>query len=161
MFRIKRFTKFAKRAVSAFLYIGCITFVIHRGYMCFSKYLSKPEGVEIAYDFIGDTLFPSFTFCSNNWNPMPPHRYNEKVMKDCNLTLAKYAYFGHYIGNGRPVVPIVLTQKLFKTQLGLVSMNWTFGVLCYVLFHCSGVPLSTVGLQGAYINTSVHPLYNT
>ena len=33
---------------------------------------------------------------------MSPHRYNEKVLKDCNLTLAKYAYFGHYIGNGGP-----------------------------------------------------------
>ena len=32
-------------------------------------------------------------------------------------------------------------------------------MLCYVVFQCSGVPLSTVGLQGALSNTSVHPLF--
>ena len=81
-------------------YVGCISFVIHRGYKCIGKYLSKPEGVEMSYNFIGDLMFPSFTFCSHNWNPLPPNRYNEKALKDCNLTLSEYAFFGRYIGNG-------------------------------------------------------------
>ena len=82
-------------------YVGCITFVVHRGYKCIGKYLSKPEGVEMSYQFIGDLRFPSFTFCSHNWNPHPPLRYNEELLKKCNfMRYQEYAYEGKYIGNG-------------------------------------------------------------
>jgi len=64
--------------------------------MCVSKYLSKPEGIEILYETITKSRFPSFTFCSNNWNKLPPNRYNQEVLKNCNLTQNDYGIGGKY-----------------------------------------------------------------
>ena len=101
MYRTCYFKLYFKRFVVITFYVGCITFVIHRGYKCFGKYLSKPEGVEMSYDFIGNSLFPSFTFCSHNWNDNSPHRYNKAALKTCNISNYKeYAYEGRYIGSG-------------------------------------------------------------
>lgn len=55
----------AANTFSVVLFIGCATFVSHRGYECFKKYLAEPEAVDMAYKFIGseENSFPSFTFC--------------------------------------------------------------------------------------------------
>ena len=101
MYRAWHCKQILRRIVVLIFYVGCITFVVHRGYKCIGKYLSKPEGVEMSYRFIGDLKFPSFTFCSHNWNPLPPLRYNEDFLKECNFTgYHEYAYEGKYIGSG-------------------------------------------------------------
>ena len=115
MYRACHCKQFLKRTVVLMFYIGCITFVIHRGYKCIAKYLSKPEGVEMSYQFIGDMRFPSFTFCSHNWNKYPPNYYNEEVLNECNYTSFQvYAYEGKYVGNGTTdcTDPKILQQRV-------------------------------------------------
>ena len=47
------------------LFLLCATFVIHRGYECFKKYMDAPESIDLSYKFTGsdEIPFPSFTFC--------------------------------------------------------------------------------------------------
>ena len=115
MYQMWHCKKALRRIILLIFYVGCFTFVIHRGYKCIGKYSSKPVGVEMSYDFIGDLRFPSFTFCSNNWrNDLSPYKYNQEVLKDCNLSQAQYAFEGTFIGSGSPncTDPKLLQQKV-------------------------------------------------
>ena len=62
-------------------FLGCLTFVSHRGLTCFRKFISKPEGVDISYHFSGREPFPSFTFC----HPLP-----ERIVNECNISSTDY-----------------------------------------------------------------------
>ena len=100
MCKVCIFEKFLYRTISACLYVGCLAFVINRGYNCFAKYLSKPEGISESYHNIGDLPFPSFTFCPNNGNNHPPRFYNNYVTKKCNIDYHDYVQKSKYVGSG-------------------------------------------------------------
>ena len=74
-------------------FVGCLTFVGHRGYKCFSKYFQKPKGINIEKHFARDYIFPTVTFCYNS------NLYNPEITERCNVKV--YDYTSHvWIGNG-------------------------------------------------------------
>ena len=84
------------RMFSLVLFLGCASFVIHRGYACFLKYLEKPQAIDVAFKSSAsqDAFFPSITFCS--WNkPL-----KENILKECNLTRDDYLEKNIWVGQG-------------------------------------------------------------
>ena len=68
---------------STVLFLGCAIFVATRGYICFEKFLSKPEKVDISFKFTGTQKFPSISICTQRW-------FNEDVLNECQLSEANY-----------------------------------------------------------------------
>ena len=66
---------------SASLFIGCLIFVLIRGYKCSMKYLNKPEGLDMSFEFSGALPFPSITFCPLGGTGVHPKTYDTKVLK--------------------------------------------------------------------------------
>ena len=84
------------RMFSLILFLGCASFVAHRGYCCFQKYLGKPEAIDVAFKSSASqaAFFPSITFCS--WNkPL-----KENILKGCNLTSVDYLEKNVWVGQG-------------------------------------------------------------
>ena len=83
------------RIFSLILFLGCASFVTHRGYGCFLKYLEKPEAVDVAFKSSAsqDAFFPLITFCS--WKPL-----KENILKECNLTSEDYLENNVWVGQG-------------------------------------------------------------
>ena len=74
------------RMFSLVLFLGCASFVAHRGYACFLKYLEKPEAIDVAFKSSAsqNAFFPLITFCS--WEkPL-----KENILKGCNLNSEDY-----------------------------------------------------------------------
>ena len=80
---------------SLILFLGCTSFVIHRGYNCLQKYLEKPEAIDVAFKSSGSQIFPSITFCS--WYNKP---LKENILKGCNLTSKDYLEKNIWVGQG-------------------------------------------------------------
>ena len=81
---------------SLVLFLGCASFVTHRGYACFLKYLEKPEAIDVAFKSSASQVafFPLITFCS--WNkPL-----KENILKECNLTAEDYFKKNMWVGQG-------------------------------------------------------------
>ena len=55
--------EFVSLTITIVLFLVCGTFVTHRGYECFKKYLNEPEAVDIYYKFTGEVPFPSLSIC--------------------------------------------------------------------------------------------------
>ena len=63
-----RYATFIITSFRIIIFLSCTTFVIHRGYECFKKYMDKPEAIDLTYKFTGsdEIPFPSLTFCPYN-----------------------------------------------------------------------------------------------
>lgn len=81
------------KVLQLIIFLSCLTFVVHRGYKCFQKYLAKPEGADINFHFAGKQPFPSFTFCKH---------LSSDVLRKCNLTSIQYDVKGIWTGHGSP-----------------------------------------------------------
>ena len=68
---------------STVLFLGCAIFVASRGYICFEKFLGKPEKVDISFKFTGTQKFPSISICTKQF-------FNEDVFDECQLSVADY-----------------------------------------------------------------------
>ena len=68
---------------STVLFFGCAIFVASRGYICFEKFLGKPEKVDISFKFTGTQKFPSISICTKQF-------FNEDVFDECQLSVANY-----------------------------------------------------------------------
>ena len=68
---------------STVLFLGCAIFVASRGYICFEKFLGKPEKVDISFKFTGTQKFPSISICTQQF-------FNEDVFNECQLSVANY-----------------------------------------------------------------------
>ena len=68
---------------STVLFLGCAIFVASRGYICFEKFLGKPEKVDISFKFTGTQKFPSISICTKQF-------LNENVFDECQLSVANY-----------------------------------------------------------------------
>ena len=68
---------------STVLFLGCAIFVASRGYICFEKFLGKPEKVDISFKFTGTQKFPSISICTKQF-------FNEDVFDECQLSVANY-----------------------------------------------------------------------
>ena len=83
----KNFTAKNKRILSTVfstvLFLGCAIFVASRGYICFEKFLGKPEKVDISFKFTGTQKFPSISICTKQF-------FNEDVFDECQLSVANY-----------------------------------------------------------------------
>ena len=64
----EQYLGFISTSFRIILFSLCTTFVVHRGYECFKKYMDKPEAIDLSYKFTGsdEIPFPSFTFCPYN-----------------------------------------------------------------------------------------------
>ena len=86
-FSSKKFNVKGKRILSTFfsivLFLGCAIFVASRGYICFEKFLGKPEKVDISFKFTGTQKFPSISICTKQF-------FNEDVFDECQLSVANY-----------------------------------------------------------------------
>ena len=86
-FSSKNFNAKGKRILSTFfsivLFLGCAIFVASRGYICFEKFLGKPEKVDISFKFTGTQKFPSISICTKRW-------FNEDVFDECQLSVSNY-----------------------------------------------------------------------
>ena len=82
---------------SLILFLGCTSFVIHRGYKCLQKYLEKPEAIDVAFKSSGSqtAFFPSISFCSLYNKPL-----KENILKGCNLTSKDYLEKNIWVGQG-------------------------------------------------------------
>ena len=90
------FKTFIIRTFSLILLLGCASFVIHRGYKCFQKYLEKPEAIDVAFKSSSSqtAFFPSITYCSFR-RPLKEH-----ILKECNLTSDDYLNKNIWVGQG-------------------------------------------------------------
>ena len=68
---------------STVLFFGCAIFVASRGYICFEKFLGKPEKVDISFKFTGTQKFPSITIGTKKF-------FDEDVFDECQLSVADY-----------------------------------------------------------------------
>ena len=113
------------KTISFSLYVGCLAFVINRGFICFKKYLSKPEGIEISYAKSGDVRFPSFTFCPNHQRVEGPSMFNNEISKKCNIGYNDFHIIGKYVGSGDPdcLDPKYLQRNIGASILDLSIME--------------------------------------
>ena len=98
------------RMFSLILFLGCASFVTHRGYKCFQKYLEKPEAIDVAFKSSASQVpfFPSITFCS--WD----RPLKENILKGCNLTSEDYHQRNIWVGQGHAncTDPKVLSDQI-------------------------------------------------
>ena len=73
--------KIWSKIFSASLFFGCLIFVLIRGYKCSIKYLSKPEGLDMSFEFSGALPFPSMTFCPLGGTGFYPKTYDTNVLQ--------------------------------------------------------------------------------
>ena len=101
---------FIIKIFSLILFLGCASFVTHRGYECFLKYLEKPEAVDIAFKSSASqtTFFPAITFCSY-YKPLKEH-----ILKECSLTSEDYLKNNIWVGQGHEncTDPKVLSNQI-------------------------------------------------
>ena len=81
--------------VSSILFIGCTVFVVYRGYLCFDKFLKKPENSKVSFESTKNQPFPSFTLCASQ-----NVSYNDNQMKECQLDRSKYLDGSQWVGKG-------------------------------------------------------------
>ena len=81
--------------VSSILFIGCAVFVVYRGYLCFDKFLKKPENSKVSFESTKNQPFPSFTLCASE-----NVSYNDNQMKECQLDRIKYLEGSQWVGKG-------------------------------------------------------------
>ena len=69
----EQYLGFITTSFRVILFLLCTTFVVHRGYECFKKYMNKPEAIDLSYKFTGsdEVPFPSLTFCPYNTSFIP------------------------------------------------------------------------------------------
>ena len=114
---------------SLVLFLGCASFVAHRGYACFLKYLEKPQAIDVAFKSSAsqDAFFPLITFCS--WNiPL-----KENILKECNLTADDYLEKNMWVGQGHAncTDPKVLKDQIFYGLDNLWQEIVQFSVVTY------------------------------
>lgn len=63
--------------------MGCLIFLIHRGYKCIEKYRENLTSTTAGEVYSRNQPFP--TFC-----PKLTPEFNEEILKDCNLTQDMY-----------------------------------------------------------------------
>ena len=85
----------ATRFSQLIIFLGCLSFVLHRGYKCLDKYVQKQKSTTIEKVFSQNQPFPSITFC-----PYSSPEFKEDILKKCNLTKSKYYYDNIWKGNG-------------------------------------------------------------
>ena len=81
--------------VSSILFIGCAVFVAYRGYLCFDKFLKKPENSKVSFESTKNQPFPSFTLCASE-----NVSYNNDQMKECQLERSEYLGGYQWVGKG-------------------------------------------------------------
>ena len=69
----EQYLDFITTSFRVIIFLLCTTFVVHRGYKCFKKYMDKPEAIDLSYKFTGsdEVPFPSLTFCPYNTSFTP------------------------------------------------------------------------------------------
>ena len=132
--------KYPKKIFFIAIFFGCLIFVSHRGFKCFQKYLSEPEGIDINYHFSGKVAFPSFTFC---------HQMPKRILEECNLTSIEYDKKGIWIGNGSEncTDPKILKERVKGSFMDLEMLQGKILreniTLCTCLFVSLGLMIST------------------
>ena len=73
----EQYLGFITTSFRVILFLLCTTFVVHRGYKCFKKYMDKPEAIDLSYKFTGsdEVPFPSLTFCPYNSSFTPRYLF--------------------------------------------------------------------------------------
>ena len=95
---------------SLMLFLGCASFVTHRGYTCFQKYFEKSEAIDVAFKSNASqtAFFPSICF----WDkPL-----KEDVCKMCNLTPEDYFEKNIWVGQGHANCT---DTKILRDQISL------------------------------------------
>ena len=173
--------------VSLILFLGCASFVFHRGYECFQKYLEKPEAIDVAFKSSGSQVafFPSITFCS--WDkPL-----KENILKECNLTSDDYLMGNIWVGEGhanctdpkvlreqsiyglddlKMEIDIFYIETYEKSQLNSSTITmypkdsriqWKSIMInsLYTICHTMALPETMVelGIKSSTINFELHP----
>ena len=89
---LEQITSFCKIS----MFIGCFAFVVHRGYTCLDKYLSRPISTTTRKHFSKNVPFPTVTFC-----PRPYSSMNFEFMENyCNLDRFDYLEEDKWLGQG-------------------------------------------------------------
>ena len=82
--------------VSSILFIGCAGFVVYRGYLCFDKFLKKPENSKVSFESTKNQPFPSFTLCASENVSYNNENVKCRVWKNSNCNY-KYSKFVVYL----------------------------------------------------------------
>ena len=131
-FYLFSFKKFIIRMFSLILFLGCASFVTHRGYKCFQKYLEKPEAIDVAFKSSASQVafFPSITFCS--WD----RPLKENILKGCNLTSEDYMEKNIWVGHGHAncTDPKVLRDQI---NYGLDDLKMEIKVFVILTYNTS------------------------
>ena len=140
------------RIFSLILFLGCASFVTHRGYACFLKYLEKPQAIDVAFKSSAsqDAFFPSITFCS--WNkPL-----KENILKECNLTRDDYLEKNIWVGQGHAncTNPKVLKDQIHYGLDDLRQDIKQFSIATYEKSHRDKYEIqSTLTLRNFLVTT--------
>ena len=115
---------------SLVLFLGCASFVTYRGYLCFQKYLEKPEAIDVAIKSSRSQVafFPSISFCSYE-RPLK----EKNILKGCNLTSEDYHNDNVWVGKGHAncTDPKVLSDQINFGLNDLKSEISNFTVATY------------------------------
>ena len=62
------------------IFILCLTIVVERSVMCFTRFFKAPQAFEIRMSENADGILPQITFC-------PEGQYKQAVLEECGLKL--------------------------------------------------------------------------
>ena len=102
---------------STVLFFGCAIFVASRGYICFEKFLGKPEKVDISFKFTGTQKFPSVSICTKQF-------FNEDVFDECQLSVANYTSKENPVWVNLIFSWYYLNRNLYGSHKGLRNLNF-------------------------------------
>ena len=101
---------------STVLFLGCAIFVASRGYICFEKFLGKPEKVDISFKFTGTQKFPSISICTKQF-------FNEDVFEECQLSVANYTSEENPVWVSL-IFSCYLSSNLYGSHKGLKNLDF-------------------------------------
>ena len=101
---------------STVLFLGCAIFVASRGYICFEKFLGKPEKVDISFKFTGTQKFPSISICTKQF-------FNEDVFDECQLSVANYTSEENPVWVSL-IFSCYLSSNLYGSHKGLKNLDF-------------------------------------
>ena len=146
-------TFFLKYIIQALIFLGCLTFVIFRGYECFVKYLDKPQSNRISYKFNSKVPFPTIAFC-----PTKGNMYKRKELQNCQLTKDNYLKHGQWVGksdNPNCTNPKILINRLMPNIEDL-NIEWIgFQTFEQKLFLNSTMALGTLQWNSIYLESMI------
>ena len=86
------------RFAQILIFSGALLFVVHRGWMCFDKFLKKPVTTFTLKKFASEqSIFPAISYCKTlSSNPL-----KDEVLEECNINASQYGFRGQvWTGQG-------------------------------------------------------------